>query len=91
MALYPDVAVDVAQACRRYRDRLISEEELQQHLWKAAQTIVAIEEKDLREYLQHAEGQLELLRFTVDGDRVYDSALPLVSEIEKRVAEYLSP
>jgi len=39
----------------------------------------------LRDLLRRAEGELELLRFTIDHDRIYERALPLVAEIESRV------
>jgi len=90
MALYPEIMADVAEACELYRREIIREEELQRCLWKAVQTIVAIEEKELRDFLQRAEGQIELLRFTVDRDCLYRNTLATVEEIEMRAKEYLS-
>jgi hypothetical protein len=85
MSLYPEALLDIAPACEQYRRKAIEVDQLQQCLWKGAQTIVAVEEKGLRDFLRRAEGELELLHFTVDHDRIYERALPLVAEIESRV------
>jgi hypothetical protein len=82
MTPYPEALLELKQGCTRYRRKAIREEELQSCLWKAVQTIVAVEEKELRDYLRSAEGRVELLRFTVNQNQVYEEVLKLVEEIE---------
>lgn len=84
MFLYPEIILDITQVCEKYRRKIVDEEQLQEHLWNAVQTIVAVEEKDLRTFLRQAESRVELLRFTVDRDKLYEETLILVIEIEER-------
>jgi hypothetical protein len=71
-----------------YRSRHIGVEELQAAIWSAAQLVTAVEEKELRRFLQNAESRLDLLRFTVDETALFDKALKLVSEIEDHVQKW---
>jgi hypothetical protein len=88
MALYPQALARLRAACLDYRSHRIGIEQLQAAIWSAAQEIVAVEEKELRRFLQNAEGRLDLLRFTVDQSSLFDRTLELVSEIENYVREW---
>jgi hypothetical protein len=90
MALYPDVARDVVEACVQYQRGDIGEEQLQTRLWSASQIISALEDRELSNLFRRTEGQIELLRFTVDAASVRERVLPLVAEVERRTKEYLS-
>ena len=41
--------------------------------------------RDLRRFLQSAEGKLELIRFTVDGERVFGHAVEVAREVGSQV------
>jgi hypothetical protein len=82
MALYPQAVARARTACLDYRARRIGIEQLQTAIWSTSQEIVAVEEKELRRFLQNAEGRLDMLRFTVDQALLFERTLELVGEIE---------
>ena len=88
MTLYPQILCQVKESCANYRSRTIGIEQLQSIIWNAAEQIVAREEKELRRSLQNAESKLELFRFTVDSEQVYEQSLMVVAEIERQVKEW---
>jgi hypothetical protein len=87
MSIYQAVLIALKEGCALYRKRIIQEEELQRRLLNAADTIVAVEERALREYLLWAEGRIELLRFTVNTEDLHASVLKLVTQIEHKLRE----
>jgi hypothetical protein len=84
MSLYPDAIRDLTQAFEQYRQRAINEEKLQQHLMTAANTISAREERELGDVLRQADAEIELLRFTVNHEQLYERVVSVVSELERR-------
>lgn len=82
MAVYPEALARAKSACLDYRAKCIGIEQLQVAIWTASQEIAAVEEKELRRFLQNAEGKIDLLRFTVDQEALFDRALEVVGEIE---------
>jgi hypothetical protein len=88
MALYPRTVARVKAACVEYRSGLIGVEQLQFAIWNASQEIVAVDERELRNYLQNAEGSLELLRFTVDETSLPGKALEVIAGIEDHLKRW---
>ena len=88
MAIYPRILSIVKEGCAHNRSNTSGIEELQSIIWNAAEQIVALEEKELRRSLQNAESKLELLRFTVDSEQVYEQSLMVIAEVEKQVEEW---
>ncbi len=68
-----EVDVEVLQAAVRLGEDSVSEYEL----------------RDLRNVLQSAEGKLELIRFTVDADRIFAEALKVAQDVGSRVRSTL--
>ena len=71
-----------------FRSLTIDLDELQQILRKTAESLTSRDDRGLRQRLQDAESQVELIRFTVDKERVLDEVLRIVAavEIEIKVA-----
>jgi hypothetical protein len=82
MSLYPDTILDLRTSIEAYRPGLIDEYQLQESLSRGAGIIVAIEESELRESLLRAEGQIELLRFTVDPGILRGRVMEVISQME---------
>lgn len=86
MAIYPDIILDLKVACARYRRQEITEKQLQEHLWKAVQGVVALEEKAHRAFLRQAEGKIELLQFTVSIGELRNEVSAIVAQIEDHLS-----
>ena len=88
--IYPDMISELLEVCRRLLSGLASNDDLQRAVQRAEGTIIAIEEKDVRDYLTDIEGALELIKFTVEeGDQVIAGqkvASDLIRWIEGRAA-----
>jgi hypothetical protein len=85
MAIYPRIISHLLDMCQMLRERKITVEEFQIHVANDGEQIVAFEEKELRKFLEAAEGELELIRFTVDREKVFERSLEVVSRIEQRL------
>ena len=88
MAIYPQALMLVKTACLDYRSKKIDIEQLQYTLMAAADLIVAREEKQLRGFLENSEGELDLLRFTVDQESLFEKSLKVVREIENYIEKW---
>ena len=88
MAIYPQALALVREASEQYRNQVISEETLQFRLMTAASIICALEEKQLRHYLENAESRIELVRFT--RKHVYDEVMCIVREVESEIGRWES-
>lgn len=86
--LYPAALRNLQLACDGYRNGSSSLDNLQAAVWNTAQTIVAVEERELRDYLQVAEGQLERVRFMTDDENIFTESLKIVSQIEDEIARW---
>lgn len=90
MAIYKSAAAALIDSCNAYRDREMTLPALKARVWEAAQSIVAIEEKALRSFLQQAEGRLDMVEHTRDEDEVFAATLRIVREIEDELRAYLA-
>jgi hypothetical protein len=87
---YPEAAQNLLNTCQDYRLRLLSLESLKRIVWGTALEVVDVEERATRDFLQAAEGKLDMLEHTIDEERLFDATLPVVSEIEEQMARYLA-
>ena len=88
-SMYPAVARQLLHACGEYRQHRIDLTSLKASTWSAASQILIPQEKAFRDYLQQAEGRLDMLEFTTDDDKLLDATLELVEELEIRLRRYL--
>lgn len=86
---YPDVFKQVLDACKGYRAKSIDLATLKATIWGAAQSVVAVDEKQYRAALQKAEGDLDMTQFTVDQAKVFDETLSVVNTIEAMARDAL--
>lgn len=82
MAIYRDVVRELLQRCEDYREGRLALADFKSAIWGATQVIVAVEERSLRDFLQRAEGRLDVLEHMTDAEKVFSATLPVVSEIE---------
>lgn len=74
--------------CHDYAKSKLSLDELKAAVWSTAATLTSPQERELREFLQRAEGQLDTIQFTVE--EVRQSALEVVEAIEAQLASRFS-
>lgn len=86
---YPAVAQTLLTHCRKYRQGEVDLEILKGEIWSAASQVSIPEERALREFLQQAEGRLDMIQFTVDEAEVERASLEIVEAIEARLVAYL--
>jgi hypothetical protein len=84
--LYPDVLRRLLEATRVYRRREMQLATYKAVLWQAAEDIVAVEERSLREFLQAAEGKLDVIQFTTDEAELFNATLPTLESMEERLS-----
>lgn len=89
MAIYPQAAATLLEQCRSYQDGALSLQTLKAGVWDAAQTITAIEESAMRDFLQEVEGRLDLIEHTTNRDHIFDQTLPVVAELTSHLSSYL--
>jgi len=85
MKIYDEILTKLSDDCEKYRNRLSEIEELKTAVWQAAQTITYSEDKKLRNFLQSAEGKLDMIQFT--SENVFEDSLQIVSEIIEKIRE----
>jgi hypothetical protein len=85
--LYPEILLNLKRACERYRGRSLSLDDLKALVWEAASTIVTPQERELRDFLQWAEGQLDMIQFTTDDAGVFARSLEIVGRLEAKLQE----
>ena len=83
--IYPMVLDEVERACGEYRRRSLALDDLKAALWKASSEVVAHDERNLRVFLQWAEGQLDMIQFTMDDGYLYGRTLEIVERVEEMI------
>lgn len=83
MFLYPSMIQEILDSGQKYKELKITIDEYKRVLWESATKIVALEEKDLRIFLQKAEAELDSIQFTTND---FDAALEIVNRIEKKLS-----
>ena len=87
---YPESALSLLASCSEYRNGDCDFEVLKAAVWRAAMEISLPQERAIRNFLQHAEGRLDMIQFTVDVEDVSEAALVAVAVIEARLSSYLA-
>jgi len=87
---YPDVFNELLSNCARYREKSLDLMGLKAAIWNASQEVVAVQEKSYRDALQKAEGELDILQFTIGQAQLFEETLVVVDEVEKIAREALA-
>ncbi len=85
MAMYDDILTKLYNDCEKYRNHISDMDELKTAVWQAAQSLANFEEKELRYFLQQAEGRLDMIQFT--SENIFEDSLEIVSEITEKIRE----
>jgi hypothetical protein len=64
--IYPVVIDELRSVCLRHISGQECADKMQHTVQQSEAAILALEEKDIRNFLTHIEGKLELIKFTVD-------------------------
>lgn len=83
--IYPDMIAEIRAACENHVVEVLSADDLQRMIQRGETIIVALEENDIRQFLIDIEGQLELIKFTVNCNE----QLPKTKEIAQKVLSWL--
>ena len=67
--IYPDVIDEIRLTCSNHLLGISSSDDVQRSIQRGEEIIVAIEERDIRNFLLDLEGQLELAKFTLDDEK----------------------
>lgn len=80
---------DLLEAVRAFKAGERDVEALQIAVRCAEESVTEFELRGLRRYLQGAEGRLELLRFTAEGDHLFREAVKVADEAAGQVRHAL--
>lgn len=86
---YPDVASRLLEVCDMFRRGQVELAGLKAAVWSASGEIALPQERPLREFLQHAEGRLDMAEFTVDDDELPKVLDDILLEVEAELRRYL--
>jgi hypothetical protein len=67
--IYPTIVDEIRSSCLSHVLSKISADDLQRTIQQGEEVMVALEEKDIRCFLTDVEGELELIKFTIDVER----------------------
>ena len=87
---YPAVAEALLSRCEECRTHGRELEVLKQDIWSAAAQISVPQDRVIRDLLQRAEAQLDMVQFTVDESQIRSASTEIVDEIETQLAAYLA-
>jgi hypothetical protein len=90
VATYGEAATRLLSECRACLDGNLPLADFKAAVWRAAEQVVLVEECDLRAFLQIAEGRLDMIEHTSNGDDVFEATVPIAREVETRVRAYLA-
>lgn len=85
MFLYPSVIQEILDSSQKYKELKITIDEYKMVIWEGTTKMVALEEKDLRVFLQKAEAELDSIQFTTND---FDATVEVVNRIEKRLTQF---
>ena len=87
---YTDVLNELLGSIEDFLNGKISIQSLQTAFWNASDTISLPEERTLSDTLKSAEGQLEMIRFTVDSKDVLKKAFTIAKEMEAKINQIVA-
>jgi hypothetical protein len=96
--IYPDVISDILVTCSDHVDGSATADAVQRSIQRGEAAVVAIEENDIQRFLADIEGQLELVKFTVDDDKqlsetqkIADRVIAWFGQRKRRTGGYSPP
>ena len=72
-------------AIKKYKERIYNEEDLQNVLLSVANFITEYELADFRKSLIQIEGELEIIRFTTDKEKIHEKYLEIIAQLENEI------
>jgi hypothetical protein len=87
MGIYEKAVQNLRTAIASFREKNLPIQGLQTEISNAAQAISTIEERELQEFLDNSESQLESVRFTVNQSEQFDHCLKIITQIEAELAK----
>lgn len=79
--IYPEVISEILAVCSGHIAGSVSADAVQRSIQRGETAIVAVEENDIRRFLTDIEGQLELIKFTVDDDKQFSETQKIASQV----------
>lgn len=86
---YPVIIIELLERCQEFRSRTVPLDALKASVWDAAQSVVSIEDRELRKFLQQAEAKLDMVEHTADTGKVFDSVTEVVADLEIELRRHL--
>ena len=83
--IYEEQLRSLSEALAQYRDRRLTIDEIKARVWTTAQEVTSYEDRELRKFLQSAEGKLDMIQFTTDTENIFPASLEIVDAIEERI------
>ena len=90
MGIYRNSVAELRDSLSDYMSGEIDLGQLQNQIWSTADQILDVDEAAEREYLQHLEGQLELIAHTVSSAAVAEAIEGPLMGLAAWIAKYLS-
>lgn len=87
--IYRAQAAELLARCQEYRRGERELEEIKAFIWGGTSVFVSPQDRELRDLMETTEGELDLIQFTVDADRVFPATLVPVSVLEARLVAYI--
>jgi hypothetical protein len=84
----PSVLDELQRACEQYRSCSLNLDNLKAAVWKASSEVVAHDERELRDHLQRAEGELDMIRFATNEAEIFNRSLEVVDRIEATIGRW---
>ncbi|WP_241597608.1 hypothetical protein [Rosenbergiella epipactidis] len=84
--IYPEVIKKLRLSCAEFLEGKLSVAEIQSEIYGAESSIIAIDEKWLRQILFEAENEIDLLTFTVNNDKLTGSVTAVGQNIIKAIS-----
>jgi hypothetical protein len=82
---HPEVVTELLSTIARFRNGLIPVDQLKASIWTASQAIRSIAERDLRDFLQATEGEIDTTQFTSSASDVRTRILAILDGAEARL------
>ncbi len=89
MSVYHTYLDNLLKASTQYRNGVLGIEEYRKLIWYTACEVVSLEEKELRQFLQQAEAEIDSICFTVNEKDVFQESLKVVGRIENLLTNQL--
>ncbi|RME61350.1 hypothetical protein D6779_00240 [Candidatus Parcubacteria bacterium] len=84
--MQPDLA-DLKRVIQQYEAKRVSLDELKATILATAERVTEYHRRTLRKLLLEVEGRLDMIQFTTDSHRVYDTTLPVLDVLKEALEE----